>query len=205
MTRDNSPFVIAIVGGSGSGKTTLARKIARAIGEAKTLILSQDSYYLDQSQKFDGDGGSVNFDHPSSIDFKLMKTHLELLRDGQSVDVPIYDFASHTRKRECQRVSPKPLVLVDGTLLLTQPELRPLFDEAIFLNVPETIRFERRLKRDVAERGREPEGVRRQFERQVAPMHDQFVEPSSIRASQIIVWGADIDSFVASLNLAPRL
>src|SRR5262249_18401642 len=154
-------------GGSGSGKTTLAKKIQKALGSKGCVILGQDSYYIDQSKSFDRDGGAVNFDHPNALEFSLMKTQIELLRLGRNIDVPIYDFATHTRSSEKEIVRNCPYILVDGTLILSQRPLVPLFDEAIFLEVDEDTRFQRRLKRDVEERGRTPQGVRDQFFKQV--------------------------------------
>lgn len=194
MTR-----VIAIAGGSGSGKTTFARKLVSAVGSHRVSILSQDSYYRDQSARFDGDGGAVNFDHPEALDFALLGVHLKALRRGEPVEVPIYDFATHTRKAQTQRLEPRPVVLVDGTLVLSQSHLLDHFDHSVFIDVPEQVRFERRLRRDVHERGREPDGVKRQFERQVAPMHDQFVQPSCANAKLVILHGEDIERWIAEL------
>jgi uridine kinase len=204
MSKASSPAVrvIAIAGGSGSGKTTFARKLVAALGPDRVAILSQDSYYHDQSARFDGDGGAVNFDHPEALDFKLLGEHLEQLRRGETAQVPIYDFPTHKRKRETQPLEARPVVLVDGTLVLTQDFLMVHFDHSVFIDVPEKVRFERRLRRDVHERGREPEGVRRQFERQVGPMHDQFVQPSSANARLIVLHGDDIDEWIRRLVIS---
>ena len=190
---------IAISGGSGSGKTTFARKLVAALGAERVAILSQDSYYRDQSARFDGDGGSVNFDHPEALDFPLLAEHLRMLQRGETAPIPVYDFATHKRLPSTQPLDPRPVVLVDGTLVLGQAELIPLLDHRVFIDVPEEIRFERRLRRDVAERGREPEGVKRQFARQVAPMHDQFVQPSSANAGIVILHGDDLEAWIAKL------
>ena len=180
------PYIVGVSGGSGSGKTTLARRVQKALGEERCAILYQDSYYIDQSDKFDFDGGSVNFDHPSALDFDLLGEHLLQLKNGRAIEVPRYDFATHTRQPESDTFEPIPVVLVDGILVLSQRQVFPHFDEAIFVETPEDLRFERRLKRDVEERGRTPEGVRDQFYKQVKPMHDQFVEPSKNNASLTI-------------------
>jgi uridine kinase len=159
----------------------------------------KDNYYLDQSQNFDRDGGAVNFDHPRSIDFDLMATHLQQLIAGDAIEIPQYDFATHSRTGKTLRLEPKPIILVDGTLILSQPKLRPLFDESIFLKVSEIIRFRRRFHRDVQERGRQPEGVRNQFLSQVKPMHDRFVEPSKERATYVVSSDHSINRCIESL------
>jgi uridine kinase len=183
----NPPWIVAVAGGSGSGKTTLARSILRAAGEHECVILAQDSYYFDQSQNFDHDGGSVNFDHPNAIDFDLLAANLADLKSGVSVSTPIYDFKTHSRSQTITTVTPRPLILVDGILMLSQAKLLPLFDESIFIQVDEATRFSRRMARDVRERGRTPEGVKEQFLNQVKPMHDQYVEPSRAHSSLLVV------------------
>jgi uridine kinase len=179
-------YIIAIAGGSGSGKTTFAKKIRQELGEDNCAIILQDSYYFDQSAKFDGDGGAVNFDHPDSIDFELLFQHLDKLKNGESVSIPQYDFATHRRLPVSEFMEPHPIILVDGILILTNENLRAVFNESFFIDVPEELRFTRRLKRDVEERGRTAEGVRVQFANQVKPMHNQFVEPSKKFATKII-------------------
>ncbi len=179
-------YIIAIAGGSGSGKTTFAKKIRNDLGIQNCAILLQDSYYFDQSSKFDGDGGAVNFDHPDSIDFELMIEDLEKLKNGETINVPIYDFATHRRLTRVEILHSHPIIIVDGILILTNEKLRKVFNESLFIDVPEELRFSRRLKRDIEERGRTEEGVRVQFAKQVKPMHDQFVEPSKKFATTII-------------------
>lgn len=180
------PYIIGVSGGSGSGKTYFARELQKCLGDEICSILYQDNYYIDQSHRFDGDGGSVNFDHPSSLDFDLLAAGLSELRKGQPIRVPLYDFATHTRKKESIACLPTKIVLVDGILILDSAVVRQQLDEAIFFDTPEELRFQRRLERDVHERGRTPEGVKKQFELQVKPMHDQFVDPSKIHAKTVV-------------------
>lgn len=185
----SSVMIIGVAGGSGSGKTTFARmlheKICQKLGPSTCAILSQDSYYIDQSANFKGDG-SINFDHPSSIDFPLLAEHLKQLKNGNSIQVPNYDFVTHVRMEEKNPFAVLPVVILDGMLILSQEIIRPLLDYSIFIDAPENIRFERRLQRDVRDRGRTPEGVRIQFDSQVKPMHDQFIEPSKAHAIEVV-------------------
>jgi uridine kinase len=191
MNPTASITLIGISGGSGSGKTTFARlldrQLNRTFGEGCSSILAQDHYYIDQSARFKEDGDpSVNFDHPSAIEFPLLARHLEKLKQGHPIEVPVYDFVTHTRKAVTTPFHPTRFVIVDGMLLLSQPLIRPWLDHRIFVDAPESVRYERRLKRDVVERGRTPEGVERQFRAQVKPMHDEFIEPSKDFASQVV-------------------
>lgn len=190
--NDNT-FILAVAGGSGSGKTFFAQALAKKLQE-KAFVLYQDNYYIDQSHRFDYDGGSVNFDHPDALDFDLMAEHLKELKKGEDIRIPKYEFATHSRMKETIYQPWKRVVIVDGILILTQPKLLELFDASIFVETPEDIRFERRLNRDVVERGRTPEGVKAQFENQVKPMHDLFVEPSKNMATYVSS-GVDMDAF----------
>ncbi len=178
--------IVGVAGGSGSGKTTFAKRLRERLGESECCVLGQDSYYFDQSKKFDHDGGSVNFDHPDSIDFNLLAKHISELKKGSSVNVPIYDFATHSRSSEGDTLNPRRLIFVDGILIFSQPQVVEELDYKIYIDCPEDLRFERRLHRDVTERGRTKEGVRNQFYKQVKPMHDLFVEPSKDVACDII-------------------
>lgn len=181
-----SSFVIGIAGGSGSGKTFFSKKLQKAFGQENCLVIYQDNYYIDQSHRFDQDGGAVNFDHPSSLDFPRLARDLKMLKQGLSVEIPVYDFITHSRKIETIPENPKPIVIVDGILILQSEIVRKELDKSIFFETSEELRFKRRLDRDVVERGRTVEGVTRQFERQVRPMHNEFVEPSKIYATTII-------------------
>lgn len=180
------PFIVGVAGGSGSGKTYFAQALAQKLGSNACNIICQDNFYFDQSAQFDFDGGSVNFDHPESIDFRLLAECLRELRHGRSVQIPVYEFSTHRRNTETVKVDPKSILLVDGILIFHSPEVRSLFDELIFFETPEDLRFKRRIERDVNERGRTPQGVKDQFFKQVKPMHDLFVEPSKKHADFII-------------------
>lgn len=174
-----------MAGGSGSGKTYFARALAHALGE-HAIIVYQDNFYIDQSHRFDHDGGSVNFDHPESLELTLLAKCLGELKSGKGTQIPQYDFVTHSRMKEHLEVPLKKIIIVDGILIFHPDYLRAQFDEMVFFDTPEELRYERRLERDVKERGRKPEGVRAQFLKQVKPMHDQFVEPSKAFAHTIV-------------------
>ena len=192
-------FIIGVAGGRGSGKTFFAEALAKKLGPNTASVLYQDSYYIDQSEKFDHDGGSVNFDHPSALDFKLLAKHLAELKKNNSIQVPLYNFARHQRLKETIIFKAKKVVILDGILILGQKNIRDLIDKSIYIQTPEDIRFERRLKRDVETRGRTPEGVKKQFEKQVKPMHDLFVAPS-MEFADIVNSGTDIKMFHSLLD-----
>lgn len=185
FTKQNKSFILGVAGGSGSGKTYFAKELAMALGENATIVY-QDNFYHDQSHRFDHDGGSVNFDHPESLDLRLLAECLAQLKSGETTNIPIYDFKTHSRLKEQLRINATKIVIVDGILIFHPDYLRAQFDEMIFFDTPESLRFERRLERDVKERGRTPEGVTAQFMKQVKPMHDQFVEPSKTHAHTIV-------------------
>jgi uridine kinase len=178
-------FILGVAGGSGSGKTYFANALKEALGTHATLVY-QDNFYIDQSHRFDHDGGSVNFDHPESLDLKLLAQCLAQLKTGVDTKIPIYDFKTHTRLSQTLHIPATKIIIVDGILIFYPDYLREQFDEMVFFDTPETLRFERRLERDVNERGRTAEGVKAQFLKQVKPMHDQFVEPSKYHAHTII-------------------
>jgi uridine kinase len=197
FTKPGRPYLIGVAGGSGSGKTYFAREVQKHLGEHNCDIVYQDNFYIDQSKKFDFDGGSVNFDHPGSIDSKLLAGHLAELKSGKPTQIPIYDFKTHTRLPQTLHIQPLPVIIVDGILIFHWEEVRAQFDDLVFFDTPETLRFQRRLERDVKERGREPGGVKNQFLKQVKPMHDEFVEPSKKYAKTVI---SEIEQFEETLR-----
>jgi uridine kinase len=198
-------FILGVAGGSGSGKTYFAQSLVSELqkhgGPSFAQIIYQDNFYIDQSSRFDRDGGAVNFDHPDSIDFPLLAKCLQCIKNNETVQIPIYDFATHKRKSEELTVKPCRVVIVDGILIFHEAQVRELFDDLIFFQTPEELRFQRRLERDVKERGRTPEGVRAQFLKQVKPMHDLYVEPS-LRYAQTVV--QDLGDFATVLQQYSR-
>jgi uridine kinase len=198
FSRPSNPYIVGVAGGSGSGKTYFAKELRRELGAPSCELVYQDNFYIDQSKRFDFDGGSVNFDHPDAIDFELLADCLSELKKGQAVNIPIYDFATHSRKAKKLPVMPTPIILVDGILIFHSERVRALLDELIFFDTPEELRFQRRLERDVKERGRTPEGVRNQFMRQVKPMHDQFVAPSRCFAHTVVQDMGDYQNVLAA-------
>ncbi len=183
------PLVIGISGGTGSGKTTVARKIIASVGEENVVYLQQDSYYRDLGEMPMDERRHVNFDHPDAFDGELMLNHLQALRAGRSIQLPIYDFVLHSRKKETRRVEPRPVILVEGILVFFDPRMRRLMDVKIYVDCNADVRFIRRLERDIRERGRSVESVIEQYLATVRPMHLEFVAPA-IRYADIILPGS---------------
>ena len=178
------PVIVGLAGGSCSGKTTLAKALLGTFG-AESSLLMFDDYYHDLGHLSPEARSKVNFDHPDSLDVKLFCHHLRGLAAGHSAEVPDYDFATHTRPGSCHVVEAAPIVLVDGILLLALEASRECLDLKVFVDAPASVRLERRIERDVAERGRDEDGVRRQFADTVDPMHEEFVGPSEIHADVV--------------------
>jgi uridine kinase len=182
-------MIIGICGGTGSGKTTVANRILESVNARDVAFIQQDSYYrnlkdlpLDYRQ-------AVNFDHPDAIDNDLLVHHIRKLKAGGSVELPLYDFKTHTRQVETVLIEPKPIVIVEGILIFVDPRLLEQMDIKVFVDTPDDIRFIRRLRRDIAERGRTIDSVIEQYLKTVRPMHMQFVEPSKRYADVIIPEG----------------
>ncbi|WP_348636201.1 uridine kinase [Rhodohalobacter sp. SW132] len=185
------PLIIGVGGGSGSGKTTVVKHILSGIGRNNIQLIQHDSYYRDLGHLPLSERKKQNFDHPSSLETELMIRHVEALKNGYQVDVPVYDFAAHTRDEKTEKVTPKEIILLDGILIFTEPALREQMDIKLFVDTDDDVRLLRRIKRDIMERGRDLEGVMRQYENFVRPMHLEFVEPSKRYADIIIPRGGE--------------
>ena len=198
------PVIIGIAGGTGSGKTTVARAIYDRVGPDRIEWISHDSYYRNFEGLNPEEKHHINFDHPDSLETELLARHLDVLAKGSAVEVPIYDFTTHSRKNETQRVEPRRVVIVEGILVLAEPELRKRIDIKLFVDTPPDIRFMRRLVRDIKLRGRSMESVIEQYTTTVRPMHEEFVEPSKRYADLIIPEGGEnqvaIDAIIARVE-----
>ena len=186
-----TPLVIGIAGGTGSGKTTVANAIVSRVGAERIAFLSHDAYYRDFVDLPKSILDGKNFDHPDSLESELLVRHLRALKSGAAVEMPVYDFKVHRRSEETRRVEPRKVILVDGILIYVEAELRKLFDVKIFVDTDSDVRLIRRIKRDIAERGRTVESVVAQYESTVRPMHLEFVEPSKRWADLIIPEGGE--------------
>ncbi len=183
------PMMIAIAGGSGSGKTTISQAVVEAIGPDRAVLIEHDSYYRDLRHLDFEERVQVNYDHPDSLETPLLIEHLRRLRNGESIAKPRYDFSTHLRLEETDTVPPRPVIIVEGILILAEPELRELMDLRIYVDTDADLRLVRRIRRDVEDRGRSPETVLAQYEETVRPMHLQFVEPAKRYADLIIPEG----------------
>jgi len=189
MVAQPIPLVIGIAGGSGSGKTTVAQAILQRAEPDSIAYIQHDSYYKDLSQLAPAQRATTNFDHPNSLETELMIRHVAQLKGGRAVDVPTYDFTTHTRKKEIIHLESRPVILVEGILLYTEAEMRELCDIKLYIDTDADLRFIRRLQRDITERGRSTESVIQQYLATVRPMHLEFVEPSKRYADLIIPYG----------------
>ncbi|MBR9847182.1 MAG: uridine kinase [Algicola sp.] len=179
-------LIIGIAGGTGCGKTTVVNQILNELPEGEVGIISQDSYYKDTSHLSYDERVKINFDHPRSIDFELLETHLKELRKGNSIDQPVYSFVKHNRTGDSIKTLPRKVMIVEGILILTNPELREMFDIKIFVHADSDERLIRRLKRDISERGRDIDEVLSRYQNTLKPMHQQFIEPMKEYADIII-------------------
>lgn len=182
-------LIIGISGGTGSGKTTVANRILETVRASEVVFIQQDSYYRNIKDLPLDFRQVANFDHPDALDHDLLVGHVRKLKAGAPIELPIYDFKTHTRLNETRAVEPKPIVIVEGILIFAEPRLLEQLDIKVFVDTPDDIRFIRRLRRDIAERGRTVESVIEQYMSTVRPMHMQFVEPSKRHADVIIPEG----------------
>ncbi|AXT60443.1 uridine kinase [Aquimarina sp. AD10] len=179
-------LIIGIAGGTGCGKTTVVNQIVNELPENEVCVISQDSYYKDTSHLTYDERTKINFDHPQSIDFDLLAEHLSKLRNGETIQQPVYSFVEHNRTGETISTSPSKVIIVEGILILTNPEIRDIFDIKIYVHTDSDERLIRRLKRDIAERGRDIDEVLDRYQNTLKPMHQQFIDPTKEFADLII-------------------
>jgi len=179
-------LIIGIAGGTGSGKTTVVNQILNELPETEVGIISQDSYYKQNNNMSYEERSNINFDLPRAIDFELLVEHLQALKTGQTINQPVYSFVTHNRTDDTVTTHPRKVMIVEGILILTNPELREMFDIKIFVHADSDERLIRRLKRDIAERGRDMEEVLNRYQTTLKPMHQQFIEPTKAFADIII-------------------
>ena len=198
------PLVFGVAGGTASGKTTVAREILAAVGASQIAYLPHDAYYRDQPDLSFEERSALNYDHPNSLETKLLIKHIKQLLAGKPAEVPVYDFTEHRRTNETVTVEPAPIILVDGILIFTKRKLRELMDIKVFVDTPADVRFIRRMKRDIEERGRSLDSVVTQYMDTVRPMHIKFVEPSKQFSDVIIPNGGmnrvAVEMVVSRLN-----
>lgn len=183
------PIIIGVTGGTGSGKTTVTRKIIEEFGDVSLAYIPQDAYYKDQSHLTMDERVLTNYDHPLAFDNDLLSEHIRQLLDGQAVQMPVYDFTQHNRAEETIRVEPKEVIIIEGILIFSDKELRDLMDIKVFVDTDDDIRIIRRIKRDMAERGRSLDSIIDMYTSIVKPMHEQFIEPTKKFADIIIPEG----------------
>ena len=193
-TDDQDILVIGVAGGTASGKTTIAKRLQEYLGPDNCLLLSHDRYYYDVL-----DPESFNYDHPDSLDTALLAENIAALRIGEAAALPDYDFPTHTRKTEPEWVLPRPVILVEGILVLESQELRDLMDIKVWVDCPDDLRLTRRIRRDVATRGRNLEGVLNRWLRTVRPMHQRFVAPSASFADLELIGVGLLEPLVQSV------
>lgn len=197
-------LVIGIAGGTGSGKSTVARNIVSQLPNESVAIIDYDSYYKDRKDLTYDDRCKLNYDHPDSLETNLLVEHIKRLRAGETIEVPIYDFKTHSRLKETRSVSPTQILVVEGILTFVEKQLRDQFDMKIFVDTDADIRVFRRIRRDIEERGRTFQSIREQYYNAVRPMHLQFIEPSKRWADVIFPEGGEnqvaLDMIVGKLK-----
>ena len=197
-------IIIGVAGGSGSGKTTVANNLVKAFKSEDAVLVEQDAYYRELLNMSIEEKAKVNFDHPDSIEFELLRKHLEMLKEGKSIDRPIYDFTTHSRKEGAVRINSSKIIIVEGILIFAVPEIRELLDVKIFVDTDADEMILRRIERDMNERGRSFESVKNQYLTTVKPMFLEFCEPSKRYADVIIPRGGEnkvaIDMIISNLK-----
>ncbi|WP_337883209.1 uridine kinase [Chromobacterium haemolyticum] len=186
-----TPFIIGVAGGSGSGKTTVTNQVLETIGSEMAAVIIQDYYYRDQSHLTFEQRLATNYDHPQAFDWPLLIEHIDDLRNGRAIEMPVYDFANHTRAEETITIQPAPVIVIEGLFPLYDAALRDMMSLKIFVDTDSDVRFIRRLKRDITERGRTTDSVIEQYLATVRPMHNQFIEPTKRFADVILPHGAN--------------
>jgi uridine kinase len=197
------PVIIGVAGGTGSGKTTVVQEIVRRLGPDEVAVVQHDSYYRDRSGIPPAERERINYDHPDALETPLLVEHVRALLQGRAVEVPVYDFATHTRTDATVTLAPRKVVIVEGILVLAEAALRALMSIRVFVDTDADIRMIRRLTRDMRDRGRTLESVVEQYLETVRPMHLEFVEPSKRHAHIIIPEGGE--NFVAVDMLVARI
>jgi uridine kinase len=187
--RQRRPYLIGVAGGSNSGKTTIAERLAELIGGEHLSLIRLDSYYISRTDEPIEERAAANYDHPDAFDWELLNDHLAALTAGGTVDVPVYDYTIHDRSDRVDSVTAAKVIVVEGILVLWEPRLRERFDLKIFVDTPADLRIIRRLRRDVAERGRTTESILDQYLTTVRPSHELFIEPSKRYADVIVPEG----------------
>lgn len=184
-------LVIGIAGGTGSGKTTVVKRIVELLPPGEVVVIPQDSYYRDNSHLPLEERQEINFDHPASIEFELLVEHVQALKEGKAIEQPIYSYLTCARAKESIRINPRHVVIVEGILILTHPELRDLMDVKVFVDADADDRLSRVIARDIVERGRSVNKVLERYEKTVKPMHLQFIEPTKRYADIIVPQGGN--------------
>lgn len=193
-------YIIGITGGTASGKTTFVNLLKQRFSNQEVIIISQDEYYKPLSHVSIQEREQTNFDHPNAIDFKLFHEHIVALKAGNSIHVPNYCFSTHDRLAQTTPMAPKKVLIIEGILILSQVEIKKACDYTLFIDAPHEVRVQRRLKRDVSERGRTPESVLEQFNKNIAPMHEAYVTPVKANVNLIIDGTKEMESNVDKIS-----
>lgn len=194
-------IIIGIAGGTGSGKTTVVRKIVNSLAPGEVVLLPQDSYYKDSSHVPTELRQQINFDHPDAFDWPLLLQHIQMLKEGKSIEQPVYHYQTSSRLAETIHVEPRPVIIIEGILALCDPDLRNMMDLKIFVDADPDERLIRVIQRDVVERGRTAEAVMERYTRVLKPMHQQFIEPTKRYADLIIPEGGSNEIAIHILKM----